>query len=490
MNVDINSRRPNGMNRLFIIWFGQMISGIATSAALFAQIHWISEETGASGTALGYWESFYFAAYLFFVLFALFFVDRFPRKTMMLMYDFLLLSSTAVLLALESSGLLQTWHIYLNAVVQGVGYAFRLPTYSSVITILVPRRQYVRANGMLSLLYDTPEIFGPLLVSIFFSLLGLRGFLVINLLSFVVSIGALLFVHVPPTPDDTMDLSLEGFFKEAIYGIKYILKRPGLMGIQMIFFVGNIFSGIALSFTALYTMVALRTGGSIELADSIWSAGAWAAVAAGLAITIFGGIKRPIRAILLGWLLSSMFGLTLLGISRVFTIWVIAIVIDSLFNPVVDVAINKFIQTKVHPDVQGRVFAASDFIAQVPFLFTPLLAGYFGDEVLEPLMREGGSWVNAFGWLVGTGPGAGYGLMIFLCGVGGTLVAISGYLIPAIRFADENIPDIVISPPVGMVRREPTVPFNVTARKKSQQKSIKHVPVESTDPRKKRKTKK
>jgi len=344
---------------------------------------------------------------------------------------------------------------------------------------------------MLSLLYDTPEIFGPLLVSVFFSLLGLRGFLVINLLSFVVSIGALLFVHIPPTPHTAEgDVSHTDLFVEAMYGIKYILKRPGLLGIQMIFFFGNIFSGIALSFTALYTMVALRTGGSIELADSVWSAGAWAAVVAGLAISVFGGIKRPVRAILLGWLLSSMFGLTLLGIGQVLAIWVIAKVIDSFFNPVVDVAINKFIQTKTPPDIQGRVFAASDFIAQVPFLFTPLLAGYFGDKVLEPLMREGGSWVNAFSWLVGTGPGAGYGLMIFLCGVGGTLVAISGYLIPAIRFADENMPDIVIPPPVGLVRRDPTVPFKATARKKTNQKSTKPVPVESIAPRKKRKTKK
>lgn len=454
MAAEINTQRPRGMQGLFIIWLGQMIAGIATSTALFAQIHWISETTRASGTALGYWETFYFSAYLLFVLFALFFIDHYPRKAMMLLYDFLLLSATAILLVLESSGSLKTWHIYLNAVIQGVGYAFRLPTYSSVITVLVPRREYVRANGMLSLLYDTPEIFGPLLAGLLYATLGLGGILAINLISFVFSIGALLFVQIPPTPADTMDLSLEGFFKEAIHGLKYILKRPSLMGIQMIFFLGNIFSGIALSYTAFYTMVALRTGGNIALADSIQSAGAWAAVVAGLAISVLGGIKRPVNAILLGWILSSLFGLTLLGIGQVFIIWVVAKVIDSFFNPVVDVAINKFIQSKVHPDIQGRVFAASDFIAQVPFLFTPLLAGYFGDQVFEPAMRAGGTVANSFGWLVGTGPGAGYGLMIFLCGIGGALVGLWGYLVPSIRNAEQMMPDIELLPPVGLIRRE------------------------------------
>ena len=455
MVTEQNSHRPKGMQGLFIIWLGQMVAGIATSTAFYALPFWISEKTGASGTALAAWESFFFAAYLCFVLFALFFIDRYPRKTMMLAYDFLLLSATAILLVLESSGALQLWHIYLNAIVQGVGYAFRLPTYSSVITILVPRREYVRANGMLSLLYDTPEIFGPVLAGLLYLTFGLRGILAINVLAFVLSIGALLFVEIPPTPHtDEGERSHAGFFKEAMYGIRYILRRPGLFGIQLIFFLGNIFSGIALSVTALYTMVTLRTGGNVELAGSIQSAGAVAAVVAGLMLSIFGGINRPVRAILIGWILSSLFGLTLLGIGQIFMIWVIAKVIDSIFSPVVDVAVNKFIQLKVPPDIQGRIFAASDFIAQVPFLFTPFLAGYFGDRVFEPAMQAGGAWVSTFGWLVGTGPGAGYGLMIFLCGIGGTLVGLWGYLTPSIRNAEQIMPDIVLPPPVGLVRRE------------------------------------
>ena len=458
-DVNVNSYRPNGMKGLFIIWLGQMISGIATTTTFYSLPFWITQRTGASGSALSYWESFFFASYLFFVLFALFFIDRFPRKTMMLLYDFLLLSATVVLLVLETSGKLETWHIYLNAAVQGVGYAFRLPTYSSVITILVPRKQYVRANGMLSLLYDMPEIFGPVLAGLLFLTLGLKGILAINLISFVFSIGALLFVKIPPTPHTPEgDLSHTGLFKEAMYGIRYILKRPGLLGIQLIFFFGNIFSGIALSVTALYTMITLRTGGNVEIAGTVQSAGALAAVIAALFLSIFGGIKRPVNAILFGWIISSLFGLTLLGIGQVLLVWVIAKVVDSVFNPIVDVAINKFLQTKVPPDLQGRVFSASDFIAQVPFLVTPFLAGYLGDKIFEPAMHTGGALVNTFGWLVGTGPGAGYGLMIFLCGIGGTLVGAVGYFSPAIRNVDQTLPDYEIPPPVGMVRRTQPIP--------------------------------
>jgi hypothetical protein len=87
------------------------------------------------------------------------------------------------------------------------------------------------------------------------------------------------------------------------------------------------------------------------------------------------------------------------------------------------------------------VFSASDFIAQIMIPFTPLLAGIFGDQIFEPAMQEGGALADTFGWLVGVGPGAGFGLLIFLCGIGGILVGLSGYLVKNIRNLDTQIPN-------------------------------------------------
>ena len=459
MAVDTNSRRPKGMQGLFIIWLGQMISGIASSITYFALPLWILNKTGTSGSALAYWESFFFASYLVVALFAGVLIDRYYRKTMMLVYDFLLLAATAILLVLGSSGKLEVWHLYMAAIFQGLGFAFRLPAYSSAITILVPRHQYVRANGMMFLLYNTPEIFGPVLAGILYISIGLNGILALNLLTFVFSIGALLFVDIPATPQtEEGETSQNKFLQEAFYGIKYILKRPGLLGIQLIFFFGNLFSGIALSVTAIYTMIALRTGGNLEIAGTIQSMGALVAVLVGVFLGIFGGIKSPARAILLGWILSSLFGLTLLGIGQILLVWLIAKTIDSIFEPIVNVAIETFLQTKIPPDLQGRVFSASDFIAQLPFLFTPLLAGFFGEKVFEPAMHVGGTLANTFGWLVGTGPGAGFGVMIFLCGIGGTLIGLWGYLSPAIRNVNQNLPDYELPPSVDAVLSEHPLP--------------------------------
>jgi MFS family permease len=463
--LNFSFQRPRGMRGLFIIWLGQMVSGIASSIAAVALPIWIFSITD-SGTAVGFLEFFYFGSYLLATLFAGILIDRFDRKMMMLAYDFLSLSGLAILLVLQTAGQLQVWHLYVSATLQGVGSAFQSPAYAAAITTMVSRKQYIRANSLISLLYEIPGIFGPLLAGLMYLAIGLSGILAINLLAFVLSIGVLLFVEVPETPRTLEgELSHNKFMNEAVYGIKYILQRPSLLGLQLIFFTGNLFSGIALSVAALYPMILLRTGNNTETLGTVQSVGALATVLSGAFLTTWGGIKRPARIIILGWLLSSFLSLTLLGIGQVLIIWLIAIVIDAIFDPIVNVSMDTFLQTKVPPDLQGRVFSASDFISQAMIPFTPLLAGYFGDQVFEPAMHTGGKLVDTFGWLVGTGPGSGFGLLVLLCGVGGTLVGLAGSLIPSIRNIDHLLPDFRRMPPIGMIKRFQAVRTRKNTRK-------------------------
>ena len=457
--MDSTFRRPNGMQGLFIIWLGQVVSGTASSITAVALPIWIFSVTG-SGTAVGLLEFFFFGSYLLVVLFAGVLIDRYNRKMMMLVYDFLSLSAMAILLALQTTGNLQVWHLYVSAIFQGIGYAFQSPSYSAAITTMVPKKQFIRANGLISLLNDGPEIFGPLLAGGLYVWVGLGGLLVFNLLAFVVSIGALLFVDIPSTPQTREGrMSHSQFLREAIYGVKYIFQRPALLGLQLIFFTGNLFSGIALSTAALYPMLLLRTGNDTEVVGIVQSAGALAAVVAGIFLTTWVGIKRPVRAILLGWVLSSVFGIMLLGVGRVFAIWLIAVVVNAIFEPVVNVSMDAFLQTKTPPDLQGRIFSASDFLSQALIPFTPLLAGFFGDQIFEPAMNRAGSLSNTFGWLVGTGPGSGFGLLILICGISGTLVGLSGYVVGDIRNVDKLLSDYQAPPPVGLVRRYPSPGF-------------------------------
>lgn len=54
---------------------------------------------------------------------------------------------------------------------------------------------------------------------------------------------------------------------------------------------------------------------------------------------------------------------------------------------------------------------------------------------------NGGALQPMFGWLVGTGPGSGMSLMFVLFGTIGALVGLGGYLFPAVRHAEDLLPD-------------------------------------------------
>ncbi len=70
-----------------------------------------------------------------------------------------------------------------------------------------------------------------------------------------------------------------------------------------------------------------------------------------------------------------------------------------------------------------------------------LLAGPLADNVFGPAMLPGGSLARLFGWLVGTGTGAGISLMFVFAGALGMLVALGGYAIPVVRNVEDILPD-------------------------------------------------
>lgn len=73
-------------------------------------------------------------------------------------------------------------------------------------------------------------------------------------------------------------------------GFRYIFKRPSLLGLQMVFFFGNLFFGIA--FTLLAPMVLARTDSNTVIFGLVQSAGAIGGVTGGVVMSIWSGLKR------------------------------------------------------------------------------------------------------------------------------------------------------------------------------------------------------
>jgi hypothetical protein len=58
-------------------------------------------------------------------------------------------------------------------------------------------------------------------------------------------------------------------------------------------------------------------------------------------------------------------------------------------------------------------------------------------------MQTGGALAEVFGGLVGVGPGAGMSVMLVFAGLATAAIGLSGYLFPAIRNVEADLPDHV-----------------------------------------------
>jgi MFS family permease len=162
----------------------------------FAMTIWAYELTG-SATALALVGFFFVTPMLIISPLAGAIVDRSDRKFMMMISDLASGIATIALLVLYSTGNLQIWHLYITGAIQGTFQTFQWPAYSATISTMLPRSQYGRANGMMSLAESGSGIFAPLLAGVLLGIVGIAGILIIDIASFIAAIGALLLVYVP-----------------------------------------------------------------------------------------------------------------------------------------------------------------------------------------------------------------------------------------------------------------------------------------------------
>src|SRR5690606_16788318 len=74
--------------------------------------------------------------------------DRWDRRRVMMLSDAGAALSTAVIAFLFFTGRIETWHIYATSAVAAAFGAFQWPAYSAATTLLVPKKHYGRASGM------------------------------------------------------------------------------------------------------------------------------------------------------------------------------------------------------------------------------------------------------------------------------------------------------------------------------------------------------
>jgi hypothetical protein len=281
-------------------------------------------------------------------------------------------------------------------------------------------------------------VLAPILAAALIVVVKLEGIILIDVISFFVAIGTLLLVPIPQPPQtETGKKARSGILKDSVYGFRYFLENPSLLGLQINFLMVNL---LAMAATLRTPMILARTGNNETILGTVASITAIGGVAGGLVMSIWGGPQRKILGVLGGLILINV-GRAGMGLGHEVIAWSISGFVAVFFIAVCNSSNQAIWQAKTPADVQGRVFAARRFTGQLTIPLGALIAGPLSDRLFEPAMTVNGKLAPVFGGLVGTGPGAGMSLLILLAAIIGILVPAISYAIPTFRNVEDMIPD-------------------------------------------------
>ncbi len=449
------TQEPKDMKTFFIIWIGQLISMMGTELTSFGLGVWIYDQTGKA-TPFALTALFATLPRLLLSPIAGVFADRYNRRKIMIFADTgdALVTLSAVFLLF--SGNIEVWHIYIIAFISSCFTAFQGPAAQASVTMLVPKDQLARAGGIMQMGQATTMILVPVLAGVLYGLMSIKWIMVIDFITFFFAIGTLLLVRIPQ-PKKTTDTGGEkaSIWSDVKFGWQYLVKRRGLFWMLWYFALIN----FLLSSTNVLSAPLILSFGTATDLGVVQMVSGIAMLLGGIIMSAWGGPKTKKIWYVIGFIALSGIGMIVTGLSPSTMMISIGRFFFLICIPFASALSQAVFQTKVAPDVQGRVFSIRGMFAgsMIPIAF--ILSGPLNDVVFGPLMVEGGAWANTIvGNIFGTGAGRGAGLMFAISGI---LLAVASLLIflnPRVRNVENELPDIEIEVAAEEIMSSDAVP--------------------------------
>ncbi|MEM9543259.1 MAG: MFS transporter [Cyanobacteria bacterium P01_E01_bin.42] len=418
------------MRKFLIISLGQFPSLIGSAMTNFAITIWAWEVTGRA-TPLA---AIAIAAQIPTLLispFAGIWVDRFNRKTLMLLGDTVAGLSTLVLLTLFLNDRLQIWHLYVSGAVNGVfGYMQGL-AYSASISLMVAERHYARASAFGSMQGSASFILAPALAGAIYPIAGLSGIMMVDLITFGIAIATLSAIAIPQPAIAKPHTEAEPVWQQMTFGFRYLWCRPSLRALLIFFLISNFINSA--SFSVLAPMLLARYGNDAAVMGTMYACFGMGGLFGGLTLSIWGGPKRRIHGVLIFNAIWKV-GLMMLALIRNFSASVVFAFMSGFCSPFPGSCSQAIWRSQVEPEVQGRVFASRFLITQLAAPLGAAIAGLLADYVFEPAMQPGGVLAGRLGGIFGVGSGAGMSLQVTLFASVGLGIALGAYRIKQLKF--------------------------------------------------------
>lgn len=174
--------------------------------------------------------------------------DRRDRRNMLLMSQYVQMTSAFILTALFYFHVVQVWHILLLSFVTGIGQSFGGPAYSALLPTLVGREDFANAIAWNSIQFNLARIVGPTLAGITLKKLNATWCFGLNGISFIAVIASLYVIKVGFVPAR----SSESILRSMKQGIGFIRTKAGLDSLIVLAFCLTLFAIPLLTFLPVF----------------------------------------------------------------------------------------------------------------------------------------------------------------------------------------------------------------------------------------------
>ena len=367
--------------RFFTIWTGQALSLFGSALVQFALIWWLTQKSG-SATVLAIAVLVGMLPQIVIGPFAGALVDRWNRRTIMIVADTTIAAFSLLLAYLFATGTVQIWHIYAVMAVRALGGAFHFPAMAASTPLIVPREQLTRINGLNQALQGVNGLAAPPIGALLLSVLPTQGILLIDVGTALLAVLPLIFISIPQPqrgPDLRQDAK-PSLLQDIRAAISYIRSIPG--------FTTMIFMALFLNFLLVPTESLLPllitkhfVKGALEL-GLMQSATGVGIVTGGILLSVWGGFRKKIVTCLCG-IIGLGVGVALIGIApaNFLMLAILGSVVLGTMVPIANGPIGALMQSIVRPDMQGRVMSLLNSGATAIAPLGLLIAGPFSDLV-------------------------------------------------------------------------------------------------------------
>jgi MFS family permease len=331
---------------------GALVSNTGTWMQRVGQDWLVLQLSGGSGAALGITTGLQFLPMLLLSPYAGFIADRYPKQRVLLATQLSMAIPAAVLGVLAVTGVAQTWHVYVLALLFGVGTAFDAPARQSFVVEMVGPDDLANAVGLNSASFNLGRVLGPALAGGLIALLGsgpeATGWVILlNAASYLAVIASLRALDESRLHPSVPARRGTGAIRE---GLRYVRGRPDLMMIlAIVFFVGTFGLNFQLTTALMATEVFDKGAGAYGLLGSIMAVGSLAGslVAARRAqprarLVVVAAVAFCAAEIVAGVMPTYL----------TFALWLPLVGVTAL---TVITAANATIQLTVAPEMRGRV---------------------------------------------------------------------------------------------------------------------------------------